>query len=76
MTDQRSLQDGAAFRGRIKASVFGAIIVAGLVATGLAAFDATQTHQAVTHHTEASDAIAPTTKVGRSGAMMVYEPVW
>jgi hypothetical protein len=83
IANYRLSQDRPAFGGAIKPNrLVGVIIAAGLVATGLAAFDTAQTyhtaqtHHAIATHTEASDSVAPATRVGRSGTMLVYEPVW
>jgi hypothetical protein len=66
-----------AFPGAIKPNrLVGAIVAAGLVATGLAAFESIQTHRSTAVHTEASDAFLPAINTGPSGAMLVYEPVW
>jgi hypothetical protein len=65
------------FLDAIKPSrLIGVILAAALLVTGVAAFDAAQTHHATAAQTQASDTIAPATKVGRSGTMLVYEPVW
>jgi hypothetical protein len=70
-------QNRRSFLDAIKPSrLIGVILAAALLVTGLAAFDTAQTHHATAAHTQASDSIAPATKVGRSGAMLVYEPVW
>jgi hypothetical protein len=77
IANHRTPQDRPAFAGAIKPNrVVGVIVAAGLVATGLAAFDSAQTHHAIAAHTEASDSNAPATKARRGGAMLVYEPVW
>ncbi|MFL5002794.1 MAG: hypothetical protein ACJ8DY_20615 [Xanthobacteraceae bacterium] len=73
----RLSQDRPSFLCAIKPNrLIGVILAAALVATGLAAFDTAQTHHAIAAHTEASDSTAPATNAGRSGAMLVYEPVW
>jgi hypothetical protein len=72
-----SPQDRPAFPDAVKPNrVVGVIVAAGLVATGLAAFDSAQKHHVIATPTEVSDSIAPATNAGRSGAMLVYEPVW
>ena len=75
--NNRLPQDRPAFVRVIKPNRWiGAIVGLGLVVTALAAFEATPTHQPIAAHTEASDSIAPATKVGRGGVMLVLEPVW